>query len=298
VLNYNHLHHFWTVAAEGSLSRAAARLGLTHSTLSSQLRRLEQDCGHTLFVRKSRGVALTPFGEQLKQRCDDIFRAGAALAEALQDGRLAARAAVHVGAVPSLPRTLLLRALQNIVAGDDAPPFTFTTGPADALVEKLVAGRLHVVLADRPPLTSVDARVYAHLLGEHAVQWFASPRLARRLRGGFPRSLDGAPVLLPPFGSALRDALLHWLADAEVRPRVVGEIDDVPLLKTFAAHGRGVVAVREPLADEARRRYGLRFVGPVTGVRATVYLMTPERRIRHPDVQRLVAACRRALQAR
>ena len=73
-LNYNHLRHFWTVAMEGSLTRAAKRLQLTHSTLSVQLKSLEGRFGHPLLVRRARGVALTPFGEHVKRYCDDIFR--------------------------------------------------------------------------------------------------------------------------------------------------------------------------------------------------------------------------------
>ena len=40
-LNYHHLHCFWAIAEEGSLTRAAKRLHVTHSTLSVQLRALE-----------------------------------------------------------------------------------------------------------------------------------------------------------------------------------------------------------------------------------------------------------------
>ncbi len=42
-LNYHHLYYFWRVAREGSLSRAAEQLRLSHSTLSTQIRSLEAD---------------------------------------------------------------------------------------------------------------------------------------------------------------------------------------------------------------------------------------------------------------
>ena len=44
-LNYHHLNYFWRIAREGTLSRAASTLGVTHSTLSTQLRSLEQFLG-------------------------------------------------------------------------------------------------------------------------------------------------------------------------------------------------------------------------------------------------------------
>lgn len=41
-LNYHHLLHFWTVAREGGVAAAARRLRLSQSTLSTQLRQLEE----------------------------------------------------------------------------------------------------------------------------------------------------------------------------------------------------------------------------------------------------------------
>ena len=39
-------------------------------------------------------------------------------------------------------------------------------------------------------------RAYSHLLGESSITLFAAPKLARQLRKGFPKSLNGAPALL------------------------------------------------------------------------------------------------------
>ena len=42
MLNYNHLYYFHVAASEGSLSAAAAKLGVKPSTVSEQLRALER----------------------------------------------------------------------------------------------------------------------------------------------------------------------------------------------------------------------------------------------------------------
>ena len=44
-LNFHHLYAFWMIAEAGSLSAAAARMHVTHSTLSVQLRALEDALG-------------------------------------------------------------------------------------------------------------------------------------------------------------------------------------------------------------------------------------------------------------
>ncbi|HEU0221267.1 MAG TPA: LysR family transcriptional regulator [Paracoccaceae bacterium] len=59
------LRSFVTVAETGGVTRAAARLNLTQSAVSMQLKRLEELLSQPLLERQGRGVALTAQGEQL-----------------------------------------------------------------------------------------------------------------------------------------------------------------------------------------------------------------------------------------
>jgi LysR family transcriptional activator of mexEF-oprN operon len=64
-LDLNLLRVFAVVAAEGSVTRAAARLYLTQPAVSAALRRLATFVGAELFARQGRGLALTARGEGL-----------------------------------------------------------------------------------------------------------------------------------------------------------------------------------------------------------------------------------------
>lgn len=59
------LAQFLEIAEAGSLSAAAARLRVSQPGLSSNMRRLERDLGVSLFVRSSRGMKLSEYGEIL-----------------------------------------------------------------------------------------------------------------------------------------------------------------------------------------------------------------------------------------
>lgn len=61
-LNFHHLHYFWTVAKEGHLTRAAQKLNVSQSALSSQIKQLEGQLGHDLFHRQGRALLLTDVG--------------------------------------------------------------------------------------------------------------------------------------------------------------------------------------------------------------------------------------------
>jgi DNA-binding transcriptional LysR family regulator len=83
--NLNDLVAFLTVARERSFTRAAARLGVSQSTLSHTMRELEARLGVRLLTRTTRSVATTEAGERLLQnigpRFDEIAAELAAVAE-------------------------------------------------------------------------------------------------------------------------------------------------------------------------------------------------------------------------
>ena len=290
--NFHHLRNFWIVAQKGSLVAASRELGVRHSTLSAQLRALESSLGVPLLLRRPRGVRLTPQGEIVWGYCDQIFRLGAELVEATS-GQRAAR--LRVGMLASVARSLLIEALQPVFDGDKTIRIEITVTDIEAMTRLLTAGELHVVISDRLPATDSSGPVYSHLVGESRIGLYATRTLADRYRTGFPKSLDSAPMFLPTAGSPLSEALATWFAEEGIRPRIVGELDDVPTMKGFASRGHGIVPVRQAMAQETRRRYGLVQVGTVPGYADRLYALTLGRRVRHPGVQRLIEHCREKL---
>jgi DNA-binding transcriptional LysR family regulator len=72
--NYNDLVAFLAVAAEGSFTKAAARLNVTQSGLSHSIRGLEERLRIRLFHRTTRSVSLTEAGERLHSRLAPQFQ--------------------------------------------------------------------------------------------------------------------------------------------------------------------------------------------------------------------------------
>jgi LysR family transcriptional activator of nhaA len=71
-LNYHHLRHFWTVAKDGSLARAAAKLPVSQPSISEQIRDLEAALGEKLFRRDGRNNVLTDAGQVVFGYAEDI----------------------------------------------------------------------------------------------------------------------------------------------------------------------------------------------------------------------------------
>ncbi len=65
--NFNDLLWFLVVAEERSFTKAAAKIGITQSTLSHTIKRLETGMGLRLLARTTRSVSTTEAGERLRQ---------------------------------------------------------------------------------------------------------------------------------------------------------------------------------------------------------------------------------------
>jgi len=72
-MDVNQLRSFVAVAGELNITRAAERLHLAQQAVSVQVQRLERTLGVTLLVRTSRGVELTPAGQQLAAKAKGIL---------------------------------------------------------------------------------------------------------------------------------------------------------------------------------------------------------------------------------
>jgi len=100
--NFNHLYYFYVVATQGSFSHAADELGVSQSSISVQIKQLEETLGHRLFNRIKTGVELTEPGQVAFQYAEDIFSEADGLKDALQAVEHSVRGLITIGTVNSI----------------------------------------------------------------------------------------------------------------------------------------------------------------------------------------------------
>ena len=83
-MNLNQLRFAQAVAEAGTFTAGAERCFVTQSTLSSGLAQLERELGERLFVRTTRSVSLTPFGERILPLIRDVLDAQVKLVKAAE----------------------------------------------------------------------------------------------------------------------------------------------------------------------------------------------------------------------
>lgn len=295
-LNHHHLQYFRVIAREGGLSGAAKVLRLTHSTLSAQLKQLEEALGAPLFDRKGRGLVLTGFGEQVLAYAEAIHRLGAELLEVAEGrGGPAHRRPFRVTCVASLPRTVLARLLAPVLSDPNLGPIEVRQADPDTIVAELLRGDTHVALAEAP---LVRSGVHSHLLGQSGLTWYAARGEGLRLSRGFPESLRGAAFVLPGKKVQLRAPLERWLVDTLGSFRIAAEVDDAAMLRVLGAQGVGVFPVRDALRAEVEDLFDVAPVGPVEGLVERYYALSVERRVQDEAVASIIGAARQHLSPR
>ena len=291
-LNYHHLLYFWTVAREGGISKAAAKLRLSQPTISAQIRLLEDSLGERLFQRQGRGLVMTDVGRVVYRYADEIFGIGRELLETLRGRPPGRPLQLAIGIVNAVPKLIAYRLLRPAVESTEPVHVVCREDNAEQLTAQLATHALDVVIADTPAPPHVRVKVFNHLLGESDTAFFAPAPLASRLRRRFPRSLNEAPMILPTINAALRRGLEQWFEKEKIRPRTIGEFEDSALMKVFG-QGAGVAfPAPAAIAADVCRLYGVRQIGRTSAVRERYYAISVERRLTHPGVLAITSAAR------
>lgn len=284
-INFKHLMYFRAVAHDGNLTRAAAKLNLSQSALSVQIRALEKRFGQELFERKGRTLRLTEAGRIALDGADAIFAAGEEVSSALA-GAGTARSELRIGALATLSRNFQLDFLRPALARGDVR-ITLRSGGEAELLGELAALNLDVVLLNHPPRRDGPIRLVTHRLAHQRV---ALVGIRKRVRGerNAAALLAREPIILPTADSGVRvafDALADRLG---VVPRIAAEVEDMAMMRLLAREGVGLavlppIAVKDELASGA-----LVEAVRLSGLAENFYAVTVPRRFPNPALRALL----------
>lgn len=295
-LNYHHLLYFWVVAKHGSITQASKELRLACPTISGQIHRLEEVLGEKLFARKGRSLVLTDSGRLAFRYADEIFSLGREFQDTLKGRSTGQQMRLVVGVSDVLAKSIVHRILEPAFQLEDKVRIICREARSpEAFLGDLAIHAVDVVLSDAPAGPGTPVRTFSHPLGECGTSFFAAPKLARTCRRGFPRSLDGVPLVLPGIDSTFRRALNEWFESHDLHPEIVAELDDLALASVLGEEGLGVFAAPDLIAKEIRQRYAVQLVGHAKDIRQRFYAISVERKIRHPAVAAICQLARKTI---
>lgn len=281
-LNFHHLRYFWMVAKRGGVRKAAEELHVSQPSVSAQLKLLEEALGDKLFRRSGRNLVLSETGHLVFSYADEIFSVGRELMNAVKQRPGKRPLRLNIGLTDAFPKLLAFQILKAAFRFNEPVHLVCREGEIAPLVQQLQAHRLDIVLADEPASSSLKTKTFNHRLGRSGFTFCAVPKLAVKLRRNFPRSLDGAPALLPTANMGMRAVLDTWFDAKGVRPQVIGEFEDSALMGVCSSDGRGFTVVPSVIDRVAVKQYGLGIIARVKECGNTFYAITADRRMKHP----------------
>src|SRR6185369_4664469 len=145
-MDLRHLRTFVTVAEQGTVSKAAVRLGIAQPALSRQIKDLEDELRIRLFDRIRRRLVLTGEGEQLLGQCRGILGAVGSLAEQSELLRRPDAGVLKVAATPQSIDGVLSVFVARYAKRRPNVQIKLTEAVGASLITLLERGEVHIVV--------------------------------------------------------------------------------------------------------------------------------------------------------
>ena len=249
-MELSQLRMFKTIADLGSIAKAAERLHCVPSNITTRIKNLEEELGEALFIRKGRGLTLSPAGEiflgyvnNILSVCQEAKRAISRDAEPM--------GTFHLGAIESATTSRLPKVLSKYHKRYPKVHIEFSTGTWKELETAVVKHELDsAVIAGKslhPDIESVQ------IYQEDIV--LIAPATFDPIDS--PNDLIGKNIYMWPEGCPYRKALENWL----IRNQVSANITSIASYGTIVgcvSSGAGISLVPRGIYEQLKRNGGIK----------------------------------------
>lgn len=279
-INYHHLIYFKEIAAQGSISKASIILSVGQPALSSQLKNLEEYLGVKLFERKKRKLFLTDPGKVVLEYANKISSLGQELIQVVDDKILTNNIHLSIGALDSIPKHLISD-IVNLAHKKTGCFLSIYEDSLESLLRQLLAHQLEVLITDQEVSSLKNDNIFSKKILHRPIIAYASPKFSH-LKKNFPKSLDGAPCIVPTSHSKVRADIEHYFHLNKIRPKFIAETQDTSLQKILATKGDGVIFLPNFTTKEFVQNKTLVRLGVLSEVYSDYYLIYSKRIIENP----------------
>lgn len=284
-LNYHHLGYFWQVAKLGNLTKAANLLHVSQSALSSQIMQLEESMDVKLFSREGRKLLLTEMGHLTFSYAESIFNKGEELESVLLKGLRPDGLIIRIGMLSTMSRNFTENFIEPLIKRPNTK-YILAAKDQTNLLNCLANHQLDIAL------TNIEVR------GTEKQIW-QSQLLARQpisLIG--PAGLDLGSTLsegykdrewvLPASDSAIRSAFDGFCAQYQLQPKIVGEADDMAMLRLLARDSGAIAVMPEVVVKDELLQGRLKKYMTLPNVFENFYAVSIKRQLNNPIISELI----------
>lgn len=285
-LNYHHLLYFREIATEGSIAAAAARLKLSPSALSMQLKNLEETLGHPVFERRSKKLFLTDFGRHTLEYAENIHRLGEELVQTVNNASFSDKALFRIGVMSGLPKSMTVDVVASLRNEFPQSPLSIQEGNFIELKQNLLDHEIDILISNYAPVDQADL-FFVKKFKKEPISFYGTEKF-KNLREDFPQSLEGVSVVLPNKFSHMRSSVDYWFKKNNIHYNLSAEVQDSSLKKYLAKEGHGVVPLAEFSAKQFVEESKLFQLGRLEDVFEEYYLIMTKRLLKVPAAEFLI----------
>jgi len=293
--NYHHLYYFYVIAQEGSIANATKQLNLAQPTLSAQLKQFEGFLNVKLFVRENRRLVLTEEGHRVLSYARMIFDIGQELKNRMVDLSHKDRIHLNIGITNFIPKTVVEMLLDYILKINPSTYIKLEKDKMPKLVQDLDDHLIDLILTDTPFETPIGAEFSNKLVGKLPIVFCAHPSLAKKVKK-FPEDMNELPLILPAAPRQIFYTLKEYLYEHHIKPRIVGEIQDIEVVRRLALRKYGIAVLNLLTVREAPSLQKLVILNKKKDyhIFEKIYLISKKRKIPNPLIKNILEGFRMA----
>ena len=289
---FNHIDYIYAVYKERSFSRAAEKLYISQPAISLAIKKLEDELGYPLFVRRGKETVPTEFGEKYISAIEKIIRIREDLDAELDEILKLKRGKIRIGSTTIISIYILPEIIKGFKELYPNVTIDLSVDQSTVLKEKFELGELDIIIDN---IVSCDEENDYHPLFEEQIligvpsdsefnkkypdmaitpEDFATGNIEKRLD---MRTLKNESFILLKEGNSMREIAENIFKEADICPAVSFEFDLLLSAVCYAESGLGVCF----LTDTIHKRHptGLSLYLPDTRFsRRTVYLIRKKNR--------------------
>ena len=295
-LNYQHLFYFWTVAREGTITKACQKLGLAQPTISGQLSAFEKSLGGPLFRRSGRKLILSEKGRDTYELAEKIFSISHDLEKVIGNIDSINQNKYVIGIDYSVSDMAAARILKPIIQNKNKIWISIIKDNTSKLETMMRSCEIEFIISGRQ-IMAEKLGGHCHQLGAVSISAFANNQMLKTFGNNLECSVENIPVILPTKKQPIRNILDEEFKRLEISFQIVAELDDASICYNLAADGLGIIFAPKILKEEMESGYGLFSLGVIGNVTQTYYVIARSETIKSDRVKDLIDAAKLWLQS-
>ena len=247
-MEIHQLEYFLAVKSYRNFSIAAQEICISQSTLSQQIKKLEDELGVKLFIRYSRSVGLTPAGEDFSLHAQKIIDEIKHTHETVQKYKSLDKGYIRIGTFPNINYLGLEKILIRFIRQYPGIEVQIYTATTNELLKELREKKIHAAFINSPISGNYEIDFYP-LIKDKMVSVLPSNHPLAHQSIIDLADLSCEKFLMDNSHPWVRNEINQACIDAGFEPSVILDCYQIEMIQSFLEDGVGVSLIGSRIAE-------------------------------------------------